>query len=339
MLTKMNNGGLTPELEKERRDLLNANVTVVPSCTNSNKLFSYTFGAVLKGMATNENVQRMREMAGWKHSRKKEKEDLFSRFKTTAIPAFTLSTYAKEGETLRDLSEEPRNGFIIIDIDYSTLEEANEEAFKKINSLPFVLGSSKSVSGLGFWSVVKVNIENIHSKKDWQKMYKELYSIYEEHEIDIDRQCGNINRLRCSSPYEFCWNDSFENAYEPLLQEDEEPKKTNEQKNISYEIGWWGREFVETYVSGDNHYRRLEWASTIVSIFGEDGEDLYYHIFSDDPNKNNDVTNTWKWCIKNKATCRTSSYCLGMLMKYGWTSSQSERIDENIEIDNNEYDF
>lgn len=326
-MTSMERGLCTKWQKEEKEKLLKATCTVVPSCARSNDTANTTFGTVLGEISQLPEVQEFKKMAFWKHSGNESKEKEFSIKKITACPAFTLSTYTNKGESLKDLGDEPRNEYIIIDVDFDKPEDITKEAFDKLNSLPFVIGSASSISGLGFWSIVKVNIESIHSREEWQMMYRELYEYYKERGITIDKSCCNINRLRVISPYDFIYNKKFINQYEPKLKEEEKENKS-EKVNRNYEISLLGRAFKEPYISGDNHYRRLEWASTIVALMGEQGKDLYYNIFSEDIRKDNDLDVTWNWCCKNKENCRTSQYCLSKLIKFGWAKGQAENNEE-----------
>lgn len=331
-------------LEEERNSLRETPITIVPSCMNSNKTYSTYFGVVLDNICELDEVKDFIRMRGWKHCGDPEKEKEFVNLKTSKVPAFTLSTYARENESLKDVGERPRNPYIIVDIDFNSIEEVNPETFKKINSLPFVLGSSISISGLGYWSVVKIDISKIKSKKDWKKLYNELYSYYEDYDIKLDIQCSNINRLRVCSPYEFIWNDDFEEEYKPVLAPDYTKKELSdlykEEDTDKYESGEFGnRVFKEAYQSGNNHWKRLSWANTILNVFGEDGEELYYSIFSDDPNIDNDVDNTWNWCVNNRnGQYKSNAYCLRKLEEMGWIRRKPQII-ETINNNNILYNF
>lgn len=312
------------ELEKE--ELLNAKVTLVPSCSQSDKLYSATFKDILEKYSKLAEVQRFKDMLGWKHCGDESKEKEFCKLKVSTVPAYTLTTYADEGENLKNAGNFPKQPYYIVDIDFSTLNEANEKVFQKINSLSFVIGSGRSISGFGFYSIVKIDISRIDSKEAWKKAYRELYEAYKKEGIELDKQCSNINRLRVCSPFEFHYNLNYGGAFVPELKEEEKKKK--EASTSEYAKGDFSIDIEEEYEEGNTHWKRLAWASTLLSLYKEEeAEILYYDIFASDVKKDGDLETTFNWCKNNKDKCRPSNYCLRLMRQYGWLRKKRRRIE------------
>lgn len=343
-MSSMERGLCIKKQQDEILELLNTKISLIPSCSQSNKIKISTVGQALETMATSKSLERFKEMAGWKYSDDEKKKETFARMKITAAPAMTISTYAERGESLKEASNFPKNPYIAVDIDYKSLDDITEENFNKINSLPFVLGSSVSISGLGFWSIVKLDITDITDKEGWQQMYYQLYSYYKEQGIEIDKACCNINRLRCFSPYCFHWNKKYIAEFVPEIKDDFQASSITEEKKQHYSIDnfvitGYSTSYREPYVKGEMHMKRLIWANTIANLYGAEGKKLYFDIFSEDKNVGNDLEVQWEWCLEHRGEYESSSSCISKLMEMLLIEGKREEVTANCDKKLKSLDF
>ncbi len=277
------------EANKVRQKLNNCNVSIVPSLSQSNKSYLQTFGCILQNLY---QFECFKECRGWKYS---DKADEFNNIKKTKVPSFTLTSWVNDGVSIKE-AKQIKNPFIIVDIDKDYLCQTDSEEFRKINSFPFVVGSSVSFSGFGYWSVVEFS-EQIKTQDEFKEMFRQLKEYYENEDIELDDSCCNINRLRVISPYDFIYNDYYKQQFEV---DQSKIKKQKQRKiiNDSYELNDIDCPYIEEYIEGEMYKVRYRWANTLYNCFQEEGYDLYRKILSKDQASDEELDNIWKTASK-----------------------------------------
>ena len=277
------------ELNEVRKRLNNSFVSIVSSLNKSNNSKLSTFGFILENL---NQFDQFKQLRGWKLSeRKKEYEEI----KQNKIPSFTLTSWVNSGFSVGE-AKEIKNPFIIIDIDKKYLCETDSEEFRQINSFPFVVGSSVSISGCGYWSVVEFN-EQIKTQKDFSEMFRQLKEFYLNEGIELDKSCCNINRLRVISPYEFIYNDDYCQQFE-IDQSKIISKKQKKTYNENYVLNEIDCPYIEEYKEGQMYEVRYRWANTLYNCFGEDGYSYYRKILSKDQASDEELDGIWKTASK-----------------------------------------
>lgn len=315
------------ELALDRTELEKAAVSFYRSSKDSRVcVCTGDFGQVLNLASQLDDIQKLKEMKGFKHSSDPEKEERFKEAKLGTL-AFTLTGTVAAGD-LRTNTKDISNRFLIVDIDNI---ETSPENLKKVNTLPFVLGTGISCSGEGFWSVVAFELSEVKNKEDYTRLYKILVKIYEAFGIEIDKQVSDLTRLRVVSPYEFCWNDeymepfSLDNIYNYIedldgieieLEETKLPKnfEVAEYKGYLEPTGnttiWSEFQFRRDHRNGgvyrrsvkipeffeeSNYHIRYSYANAIYRFLGEAGHKVYMNYFpEDDPKRLTELEGVWK---------------------------------------------
>lgn len=277
------------EMNQVRKKLRESQVSIVSSLSQSNNSYLSSFGFILDNL---NQFEQFKVLKGWKYS---EKADLFKQIKQNKIPSFTLTSWVDNGVSVKYASQ-VKNPFIIIDIDKKYLCETDSEEFKKINSFPFVVGSSISISGFGYWSVVEFN-ESIKTETEFKEMFRQIKAFYDEEGIKIDDNCSNINRLRVISPYDFVFNDNYESQFE--IDETKVRKQKQKVINDSFELDEnIDCSYIENYIEGEMYNIRYRWANTLYNCFGDDGYKIYRKILSKDRAKQEELDSIWKTASK-----------------------------------------
>lgn len=265
-----------------------------------------------------ENVMRnLRLMKGWKHSKElhkgKSKEDWFKDVKLYHTPQCILTSYVEDGGVVKSLNE-VKNPYVIIDIDNI---EVNEENLNKIHSLEFVMCTGVSVSGEGYYSIVRLP-DSVKSKEDFTECFKWISNDFEDIGFTIDGQCKNINRTRVLSPYEIVLNDNYSEPYDFIPRTNVEKNKYKYsvpsdycRKNLTSfitvpdKLKVYGCKGKEDYyrevndlhlefptvdergneIEGRNFNILYSYANAIYRVLGEDGWELYKEYFPETPEK------------------------------------------------------
>lgn len=269
------------ELQIERDQLIRSKVSVCGCSNRSNKSVLSTFGNVLALCESEGLIQGFKQFKGYKNSNDPEKVELYKRAKHDNLPFFILTSYDENGGGTK-LMKDIKNPYIIIDIDNI---EVSDENLDKLNSIPWVLGTGVSVSGFGYWQVLKFDSRKVKSEVEYKAMFQEIQEHYEDYGLEIDSSCSNINRARYCSPYQFFWSDNYKEPYEPSLYMLDRKIK----RPIQYEVINQGSNKIkfgairEPYRKGQMYEIRWRWANTIYSYFGEEGFGLYMDILKEDP--------------------------------------------------------
>ena len=277
------------EANEIRQKLRNSFISVVPSLNKSKNSKLSTFGFIMDNLY---QFECFKEYRGWKYS---DKADEFNKIKKTEVPSFTLTSWVNDGVSIKE-AKQIKNPFIIVDIDKDYLCQTDSEEFRKINSFPFVVGSSVSFSGFGYWSVVEFS-EQIKTQDEFKEMFRQLKEYYENEDIELDNSCCNINRLRVISPYDFIYNDYYKQQFEV---DQSKIKKQKQRKiiNDSYELNDIECPYIEEYIEGEMYKVRYRWANTLYNCFQEEGYDLYRKILSKDQASDEELDNIWKTASK-----------------------------------------
>lgn len=275
------------ELMLEKAALENTTVSLFSAAVNSKScVCNIKFSEVIY-----KNIDRafgydLKSIGQYKFSENPEEVKLYKEIKGK-LPCFLLTTNVPEGASSFE-GKDVVNPYVIIDIDNL---EASEENFSKINSLPFVVGSGISLSGKGFYSVVRFEKRE---KMVFSALFEQLAKEYLDNGIEIDKACKNINRLRVVSPYEFKWNDKFKEPFEYIepveeakiikpvvLGEIKEGTLTVQEKYKFYgKVGEkYHREFQISKYFTDGSHILYSYASTLRNLLGDKGWQVYRDYF------------------------------------------------------------
>ena len=306
----------------DRWELLKAPISTY-SCYNQSQKCIWV-GSLGSYIANILNFASLKQYYGWKHCGDTKKKDEFKNIKGNSIPCFTLTSWVEVGKSNSE-AKEVKNPYIIIDIDKDYGCSIDSDEFRLINSLPFVLGSSLSCSGCGYWSIVEFYSDNVTSK-NFKLLFNELYQYYQDLGIEIDDNCKNVNRLRVCSPYDFVWNNNYNKPYEPILFE--EPKQFTPIKD-AYELADNTHLIKEPYIEGKMFTKRIGWANTLFNCFGEDGWNIYLDILSEDRCKLEELQSYWNQA--RKGTYNSNPRFIKILKSSGYIKDEDE--DNNQKID------
>ena len=199
-----------------------------------------------------------------------------------ALPAFTPSGIfeGREANTLRKHS-----GFICIDIDAK--DNAGVENFDDLKSLvaanPHVTYCGVSVGGKGYFCIIPVADTTKH-----REYFRALAHDFKRCGVTIDRQCGNVNRLRFVSYDPAPYVNTGALAYDYILPEREGGerkaekvlgRKATDAETLKIFHGVLDRiRESHTDITGD-YGQWFEILCAVASTFGEDGRE-YAHTIS-----------------------------------------------------------
>lgn len=132
-----------------------------------------------ESIKTKVNQARMHKLAG--------ENDIYRAIKDT-LPCTMYTMHANGSKSIKDMTE--LLPFVVLDVDHIEENEV-ENMKKKLFDLPYILLSSKSVSGLGVWALAYIEFPE-KSKETLKSIAKDLMKIG----IKIDDNTMNVNRLR-----------------------------------------------------------------------------------------------------------------------------------------------
>ena len=306
--------------EAEIMKLLNSPVTIKKfAADKGNNTIKANFADFIRLASSpdyKEWADTVKSMKGWKHNKdkapnNKTKGENFDDVKTYLTPQCILTSYVESGEDVRGLRE-VKNPYLIIDIDNIPVTEEN---LHKIQSFNFVMITGVSISGEGYYSVVRLP-DTVKSVEDLKECFKWISKDFEDEAgIILDSQCTNINRFRNLSPYTIYVNENFTEPYDFIPQakaQDSKFKPASFQVNrlsvssfieVPDSLKVYGCKGVKDYyrkakgfdlefptyddkgieIEGRNYNILYSYANAIYRVLGEDGWDLYRDYFPETP--------------------------------------------------------
>lgn len=300
-----------------RGELRGATISVAENFKSSIIRFNLKFGSWIDDCKDVEYLKGLDPNNKEKYTSEKSK-----------LPRFFLTTGGAPGTYIADMNE-IKNCFCIIDVDHI---ECTEELFKKLNSVPFVVGTAKSLSGKGYYSVMKFAADKVKDFQSFSLFYEEVIDWYrDELGVELDASLKTPKKSRTLSPYEFVWNDDYQGEFVPEFYH----KKDIETESIDlekYDIVEGGdvSKLVVKYEENRMYYKRYSWANTLYNVFGENGKEIFDAILVEDPDKDNKEA-CWRSASSGKQ--RSSDFCLSMLKRAGFLVENLKREYERICIE------
>ncbi len=195
--------------------------------------------------------------------------------KNNILPAYTVSgefaTRCKDG-LIR------HSGLICLDFDNVSDPEALKRSFEDIM---FIRYAALSVSGRGVFAIIEIADPTKH-----KEYFQALVEYFAKRGIEVDKQCGDVSRLRVASydpaPYindnAVAWNRLPKATAEPTTKQVR--LSPCDGCNISEKLFFVGLDFIEKYAI-DITAVRSNWlaiGSFIKSEFGERGRDYFHRV-------------------------------------------------------------
>lgn len=214
-----------------------------------------------------------------------EKEEIQA-YKRNNLPLFSPSVvFNNNGTTANNIKQV--NNIICIDIDAQDNNYISSQQMKEIvKNIPYVFFAQTSASGKGIFCLIQIK-----DKNKFKEHFNALYELFKQHNLNIDKQCNDLNRKRFISydeqPYITRNAIIFEEVKEisntniPIKEEEE---KTNNTKQ--FPSNWTSlndkqkAEYIADYcltnniLLNKNHKDTLKLCSIYSSIYGDDNKGL-----------------------------------------------------------------
>lgn len=226
--------------------------------------------------------------------------------KTVNLPCCTISGVF-EGERKASLVTE-KNPVICIDIDKIPAGIPIEELKKEVFELPYVFYVSLSARGEGIFALIYYNQEN-----DFLTTFKALEQDFKDLDIEIDKACKDICRLRFVSwdehPLEKEEVEMYDGEY---LEQFADPKfyKDIKKKDTQLQIDDWFTFKTIKYLINECGYRADNYQDWLMdgfrlATFGEYGHALFMHLSQHSNNFNERVAERkWEECVRTTQMTR-----------------------------------
>lgn len=241
--------------------------------------------------AYNQNVTKevsLFKWLQWTVQPPKDLENLVLRYRTLrtdsakkAIPCVTISARFKKVRNLKKVKEE--TGYLCIDVDAKENPVADMELIKKLICKHYACAYiGYSVSGNGIYAIFKV-----HEKEKHSKVFKFLKKALKEKGIIIDKQCGDVSRLRFFSLDEEAY---INKDAKPFRLPKKKIRRGNYQSTGDVSIIERERRKVESIValvqsSGvditggtDGYANWVKVAASLNGMFGEGGRSYFHEL-------------------------------------------------------------
>lgn len=217
-----------------------------------------------------------------------EKEEIQA-YKRNNLPLFSPSVvFSPDGTTANNIKQV--NNIICIDIDAQDNNYISAQQMKEIvKNIPYVFFAQTSASGKGIFCLIQIK-----DKNKFKEHFNALYELFKQHNLNIDKQCNDLNRKRFISydeqPYVTRNAIIFEDIKEisntniPIKEEEE---KTNNTKQ--FPSNWVNlndkqkAEYIADYCINNNILLNKNHKDTLKLC------SIYSSIFADDENKGIDI--------------------------------------------------
>ena len=119
-----------------------------------------------------------------------EKEEI-QKFKRDNLPLFSPSVvFTPDGTTSNNIKQ--TNNIICIDIDGQDNNYLPVNEMKEIvKNIPYVFFAQTSASGKGIFCLIQIK-----DKNKFKEHFNALYELFKQHNLNIDKQCNDLNRKR-----------------------------------------------------------------------------------------------------------------------------------------------
>ena len=226
--------------------------------------------------------------------------------KTLNLPCCTISGVF-EGERKASLVTE-KNPVICIDIDKIPDGIPIEELKKEVFELPYVFYVSLSARGEGIFALIYYNKDN-----DFLTTFKALEQDFRDLDIEIDKACKDICRLRFVSwdaePLEKEEVEMYDGEY---LEQFADPQfyKETKKKDTQIQTDDWFTFKTIKYLINNCGYRADEYQDWLMdgfrlATFGEYGHALFMHLSQHSDNFNERVAERkWEECVRTTQMTR-----------------------------------
>ena len=227
--------------------------------------------------------------------------------KTVNLPCCTISGVF-EGERKASLVTE-KNPVICIDIDKIPDGIPIEELKKEVFELPYVFYVSLSARGEGIFALIYYNKDN-----DFLTTFKALEQDFKDLDIEIDKACKDICRLRFVSwdaePLEKEEVEMYDGEYLEQFADPQFYKETKDNKGSQMCIDDVFTYKTIKYLINNCGYRADEYQDWLMdgfrlATFGEYGHALFMHLSQHSDNFNERVAERkWEECVKTTQMTR-----------------------------------
>ena len=227
--------------------------------------------------------------------------------KTLNLPCCTISGVF-EGERKASLVTE-KNPVICIDIDKIPAGITIEELKKEVFELPYVFYVSLSARGEGIFALIYYNKDN-----DFLTTFKALEQDFRDLDIEIDKACKDICRLRFVSwdaePLEKEEVEMYDGEYLEQFADPQFYKETKDNKGSQMCIDDVFTYKTIKYLINNCGYRADDYQDWLMdgfrlATFGEYGHALFMHLSQHSNNFNERVAERkWEECVRTTQMTR-----------------------------------
>lgn len=233
-------------------------------------------------------------------------------YKRNNLPLFSPSVvFSPDGTTANNIKQV--NNIICIDIDAQDNNYISAQQMKEIvKNIPYVFFAQTSASGKGIFCLIQIK-----DKNKFKEHFNALYELFKQHNLNIDKQCNDLNRKRFISYDE----QSYITRNAIIFEDIKEISNTNipikEVKEVvitkQFPSNWVNlndkqkAEYIADYCINNNillnknHKDTLKLCSIYSSIFADDDKGLDYCIKLRQQRKGideNKLTSTYYNCSK-----------------------------------------
>ena len=224
-----------------------------------------------------------------KQLRQLQAKEEIQAYKRNNLPLFSPSVlFSPDGTTANNIKQV--NNIICIDIDGQDNNYISAQQMKeKVKNIPYVFYSQTSASGKGIFCLIQIK-----DKYKFMEHFNALYEIFKQHNLNIDKQCNDLNRKRFIS-YD---DEPYITRNAIIFEEVKEISNTNipikEVKEVvitkQFPSNWVNlndkqkAEYIADYCLNNNillnknHGDTLKLCSIFRSIFADDDKGLDYCI-------------------------------------------------------------
>lgn len=217
-----------------------------------------------------------------------EKEEIQA-YKRNNLPLFSPSVvFNNNGTTANNIKQV--NNIICIDIDAQDNNYISAQQMKEIvKNIPYVFYAQTSASGKGIFCLIQIKDTN-----KFKEHFNAIEELFKQHNLNIDKQCNDINRKRFISYDKQCYVTRNAIIFEDIKEISntnipiKEEEKTNNTK--PFPSNWVNlndkqkAEYIADYCLNNNillnknHKDTLKLCSIYSSIFADDDKGLDYCI-------------------------------------------------------------
>lgn len=233
-------------------------------------------------------------------------------YKRNNLPLFSPSVlFSPDGTTANNIKQV--NNIICIDIDAQDNNYISAQQMKEIvKNIPYVFFAQTSASGKGIFCLIQIK-----DKNKFKEHFNALYELFKQHNLNIDKQCNDLNRKRFISYDEQPYITRNAIIFEDIKEISNTNIPIKEVKEVvitkQFPSNWVNlndkqkAEYIADYCINNNillnknHKDTLKLCSIYSSIFADDDKGLDYCIKLRQQRKGideNKLTSTYYNCSK-----------------------------------------